>query len=120
MIGLSKALFGRGDWQAALDTLDALRRDNPEYQSREGHMIYARALERLGRTKEAAFEYRALVGYALGPEAQVRYGLLMQQMGEPALAEEAFREAVKTYGRRRGQLEAADRDWIAEAERQLT
>jgi hypothetical protein len=119
LIGLSRALFGRGDFQASLDTLDALQRDNPGYHSREAHMIYARSLERLGRTREAADEYRSLIGYALGPEAQVRYGLMMKAMGEPKLAEEAFRDAVKTYGRRLKKLDPADRDWIAEAERNL-
>jgi hypothetical protein len=119
LIGLAKAQFGKGDYQAALDALDALQKDNPGYQSREGHMVYARALEMLGRRQEAAMEYQSLIGYALGPEAQVRYGLMMKEMGEPERAREAFREAVRTYGRRRGQLDAADRDWVAEAERNL-
>ncbi len=119
LIGLSRALFGRGDFQASLDTLDALQRDNPSYQSREGHMIYARNLEMLGRTREAAEEYRSLIGYALGPEAQVRYGLLMQAMGERQLAEEAFRDAVRTYGPDRKKLDPADLEWIAQAESNL-
>jgi hypothetical protein len=109
LIGLSRALFGGGDFQASLDALDALQRDNPGYQSREG----------LGRTREAAGEYRALLGYALGPEAQVRFGLLMKAMGERQLAEEAFRDAIKTYGRRLNKLDAADRNWIAQAEQNL-
>jgi len=119
LIGLSRALFGRGDFQAALDALDVLQRDNPGYHSREGHMLYARNLEMLGRSREAADEYRSLIGYALGPEAQVRYGLLMKAMGEPQLAEEAFRDAVKTYGRRLTKLDAADQEWIARAEQNL-
>lgn len=119
LIGLSKALFGRGDFQGALDSLDALQRANPGYESREGHMIYARSMEGLGRTQEAADEYRSLIGYALGPEAQVRYGLLMKQMGDRQTAEAAFRDAIKTYGRRLRQLDRADRDWISQAEQNL-
>ena len=119
LIGLSRALFGRGDFQGTLDALDTLQRDNPGYQSREAHMVYVRSLERLGRTREAADEYRSLIGYALGPEAQVRYGLMMKAMGEAKLAEEAFRDAVKTYGRRTKKLEVADREWIAQAEQNL-
>ena len=119
LIGLSRALFGRGDFQGTLDALDTLQRDNPGYQSREAHMVYVRSLERLGRTREAADEYRSLIGYALGPEAQVRYGLRMKAMGEAKLAEEAFRDAVKTYGRRTKKLEVADREWIAQAEQNL-
>jgi len=119
LIGLTKALFGQGDYQGALDTLDLLQRENPNYESREGHMLYARSLEGLGRTREAADEYRSLIGYALGPEAQVRYGLLMQAMGEAQAARDAFNEAIRTYGRRRGKLDADERAWLAEAERHL-
>src|SRR5262249_53077006 len=82
-------------------------------------MLYARNLEMLGRTREAADEYRSLIGYALGPEAQVRYGLLMKAMGERQQAEEAFRDAIRTYGRRLNKLDEADRNWIARANRNL-
>jgi hypothetical protein len=119
LIGLARASFGIGDYQTALDALDALQRDNPGYQSREGHMVYARSLEMLGRTSEAADEYKSLIGYALGPEAQVRYGLMMKSMGQASLAQEAFRDALKTYGRRVNKLSADDREWIAQAERNL-
>ena len=44
---------------------------------------------------------------------------MLKKLGDAAHAKEAFAEAVRTYGRRRGRLEAADRDWIAEAERNL-
>jgi len=119
LIGLSRGLFGKGDFQEALETLDRLQKENPDYQSREGHMVYARCLEMLGRIGEAAAEYRSLIGYALGPEAQVRYGLLMKACGEPRLAEEAFRDAIKTYGRRVNKLDPADREWILQAEQNL-
>jgi hypothetical protein len=120
LMGLARGLFGKGDFQGALDTLDALQRDNPGYQSREGHMVYARSLEMLGRTREAADEYHSLIGYANGPEARVRYGLLMKTLGEAGLAEVAFRAVIKEYGRRAKNLEPADREWLATAERQLT
>lgn len=119
LIGLARAYFGSQNFQRAIETLDSLRNANPDYQSREAHMIYARALEMLGRSNEAVMEYRALIGYALGPEAQVRYGLLMKACGEIGVANEAFRNAVNTYGRRRGKLAPADREWIAVAEQNL-
>ena len=119
LMGLSRGLFGKGDFQGALDTLDALQRDNPGYQSREGHMVYARSLEMLGRTREAAEEYHSLVGYANGPEAQVRYGLLMKALGQAGQAEAAFRGVLKEYSRRARALDPDDREWLALAERQL-
>jgi hypothetical protein len=117
LIGLSKALYGQADYQGAVDALDTLYRSNPTYESREARLIQARALEGLGRTREAADAYRALIGYTSGPEAQVRYGLMLKKMGEPDGARAALAEAVRTY--RRGKLDAEERAWLAEAERNL-
>lgn len=119
LIGLAKALAGRGDHQGAFDAIERLYRADPKYESREARLIRARALEGLGRTQEAADAYRPLIGYTLGPEAQVRYGLMLKKLGDGSHAKEAFAEVVRTYGRRRGRLDPADRDWIAEAERNL-
>jgi hypothetical protein len=119
LIGLAKALSGRGDHQGALEALDRLYRASPQYESREARLLQARALEGVGRLQEAADAFRALIGYTLGPEAQVRYGLLMKTLGDPQRARDAFTEAVRTYGRQRGKLDADDRAWLAEAERNL-
>jgi hypothetical protein len=44
---------------------------------------------------------------------------MLKKLGDLPRAKEAFAESVRTYGRRRGRLDPADRDWIAEAERNL-
>ena len=119
LIGLAKALAGQGGHQGALDAIDQLYRAEPNHESREARLIHARALEGLGRTQEAADEYRALIGYTIGPEAQVRYGLMLRKLGDAAGARDAFAEAVRTYGRQRGKLDADERAWLAEAERNL-
>lgn len=119
LIGLAKALAGQGDQQGALDAIDRLYRAEPNHESRDARLIHARALEGLGRTQEAADTYRALIGYTIGPEAQVRYGLMLKKLGDAARAREAFAEAVRTYGRQRGKLDADERAWLAEAERNL-
>ena len=67
LIGLAKALSGRGDHQGAFEALDRLYRDSPNYESREARLIQARALEGAGRTQEAADAWRALIGYTPGP-----------------------------------------------------
>ena len=53
MLGKAKAQFGLNLFDSALATLEELRARWPEFQSAEGHMIYARALEGAGRTKDA-------------------------------------------------------------------
>jgi hypothetical protein len=119
LIGLAKALAGRGDPQGALDAIDRLYRAEPNHESREARLIHARALEGVGRTQEAADEYRALIGYTIGPEAQIRYGLMLKKLGDVDGARQAFAEVVRTYGRQRGKLDADERAWLAEAERNL-
>jgi hypothetical protein len=82
-------------------------------------MLYALCLEALGRDQEAIEEYRSLIGYALGPEAQVRLGVLLKKQGQEEQARIAFAEAVRTYGKRRRQLDPQAREWLVTAERNL-
>ncbi len=117
LIGLAKALSGRGDHKGAAEALDRLYRSSPEYESREARLIQARSLEGAGRLQEATDAWRGLIGYTSGPEAQVRYGLLLKKAGEAERSKEVFADAVRTYGRGVGQLEPADREWLAEARR---
>jgi hypothetical protein len=117
LIGLAKALSGRGDWQGALAAMEKLYAAEPTYESREARLIHARALEGAGKMREAAEAWRALIGNTLGPEAQVRYGLMMKKLGESEKAREAFADVVRTYGRSRGKLDPDERAWLAEAER---
>lgn len=119
LIGLAKALAGQGNSAGALEAMEKLYAAEPEYESREARLIQARALDGVGRTREAADAWRALIGYTSGPEAQVRYGLALQKLGDAARAREAFAEAVRTYGRSRGKLDADERRWLAEAERSV-
>jgi len=119
LLVLAQALFDSGEPSRALATLDRLQEHNPGFQSREGHMLYARSLEAAGRDAEAIEEYRSLIGYALGPEAQVRLGLLLKKHGEAEQAKFAFAEAVRTYGKRRRQLDPQAREWLVAAERNL-
>jgi hypothetical protein len=116
---LAEALFKSGEPSRALATLDRLQEHNPGFQSRDGHMLYALCLEALGRDQEAIEEYRSLIGYALGPEAQVRLGVLLKKQGQEEQARIAFAEAVRTYGKRRRQLDPQAREWLVTAERNL-
>jgi hypothetical protein len=78
---LARALFLKGDMAGTVAALDALRAANPGYRSDEAHVIYAQALEALGRNDEALAEYDALAGYWSGEEARLRYALLLQRLG---------------------------------------
>lgn len=119
MMGLTRALFGMDDWAGVRRTLDRLREAWPDFQSPEGHMLYARAHEAMGDFDRALIEYEALAGYYPGEEARYRYGLLLLRLGreEEALAQfRSILESVKTgsptYAR-------DQREWSALAKQQL-
>jgi hypothetical protein len=119
MLGLARALFIKGDVAETRAVLEWLRRANPDYNSSEGHLLYARSLELLGDTDGALREYRALVNYYPGQEARCRFALLLAQTGKSAEARRLFEEVCQAidYGprhQRRGQ-----REWYDIAKRQL-
>src|SRR5579863_142118 len=68
-LGKARAQFGLGEPQQVVATLDDLRERWPDYQSAEGHLLYARALEESGRTDDALSEYQAVANYYPGAEA---------------------------------------------------
>ena len=73
MLGKARAEFGLGRYDEVLATLDALKARWPDYQSRDGHLLYGRALEESGRVHEAIAEYDALARYDTSAEARVRH-----------------------------------------------
>lgn len=99
MMGLARAQFAANDPAGTTATLDALRAANPEFQSADGHLLYARALEGQERDADARREYEALAGYYPGAEARCRYALLLERVGETDAARRMFAEVVKGLDR---------------------
>src|SRR3569833_3072544 len=60
MLGVARAQFEKGDPAAARTTLDELIRQNPDFKSPDGHLLYARSLEEEGNIEKAIEEYRVL------------------------------------------------------------
>lgn len=116
-LGKARAQFGLGRPQDAVATLDDLRARWPDYQSAEGHLLYARALEASGRTEDALAEFQALSGYYPGAEARVRYGLLLDKAGRQAEAKSVLTEALAQLKRAPKYVRQAQAEWIALAER---
>jgi hypothetical protein len=117
--GKARAEFGLGQFADTIATLDALRARWRDYQSAEAHMLYARALEEVGRPDAALDEYRALAGYHSGAEARVRMGLLLAEMGRQDEAKVAFAEVVAVMNRQPKFVRRVQAEWIAQAEKAL-
>ena len=116
----AQAQFGRKQPAEALATLDALRERWPDFESAEGHLLYARSLAELGRLDEALEEYQAVSQYFPGAEARVRYGLLLQLVGRTAEARMVFNELLIQMRRAPKYLRDAQAEWLSIAEKQLS
>jgi hypothetical protein len=114
--GKARAQFGLGQPRQVVATLDDLRERWPDYQSAEGHLLYARGLEESGRTEDALSEYQAVVNYYPGAEARVRYGLLLAKAGRQAEAKTVLSEVLAQLKRAPKYVRRAQAEWIAAAE----
>jgi hypothetical protein len=109
---MARALFLKGDLVGTVATLDALRAKNPSYRSTEAHMIYAQALETLGRAAEALDEYQALAGYYSGEEARLRYALLLKRLGRASEARQLLEQIASVPELAPRHYARAQRAWI--------
>ncbi|MDJ0943805.1 MAG: tetratricopeptide repeat protein [Kiloniellales bacterium] len=119
LLALAKARFGLQDFAGSVEALDRLRQADPNFQSAEGHLLYARGLEGQGETEQALYEYEALVGYFAGEEARCRYGLLLEQAGRRDEAREVFAEVVRSVELAPKPYYRAQREWYEIARERL-
>jgi hypothetical protein len=119
LMGLARALSEKGDFAEVQSALDHLRAKNPEFQSSDGHLLYARALEGQGKTGEALKEYEAVAGYFPGYEAKVRFALFLTKIGEVAKAREIFEGIVNAYKQLPRHAQDLNRDWYNVARQNL-
>lgn len=117
MLGLARAQFGRGQHAETRATLDRLRAENPGFQSADGHLLYARALEGQGDLAQAREEYEAVRGYYPGPEASCRLALLLQKAGEEAQAAALFNEIRRALERSPRHVRKMHDEWYVLARR---
>jgi hypothetical protein len=116
---LARALFEKGAAAEAKQALDDLIRENPDYKSTEGHLLYARTLEALGQIDVASKEYEILLGSYPGEEARVRYAMLLKQRGAAARAAELFHETLTRAKRAPKYYREKEKEWIRMAESAL-
>ncbi len=119
LVKLATVQYALGNHQTCLDTLDRCKTHNPNFDSQEGHLLHAMALQALGRMDEAASSFEALVVYALGEEARVRYGLLLRDMGDEEAAAEMFAETIARYNRSPKHYQRREKAWYNTARNNL-
>jgi len=119
MLGLARAQFAAGAASDARATLDALIQHNPEFRSPDGHLLYARALEKEGQTARALEEYKGISAYYPGAEATVRYAGLLRAQGQTQPAIEVLRALMQQAEIAPRHYRRAQDEWLRQAQREL-
>ena len=116
-VGKAQAQFGLGDADGAVATLDALKRQWPDYHSPDAHLLYAMALDKAGRSEEALTNYEDVGRYYPGAEPRVRHAQLLQRLGRTAEAKEIASDVTRTLSRAPAHVRRAQAQWAAAAKR---
>jgi len=117
LMTLAQAQFGCGMFRQATDTLDEIKTKNPQFESADGHLLYARGLEAQQRNDEARGEYAAVINYFPGAEARVRYALFLQKQGEAEQARRIFQDVVRSFEKAGKVFIRDQREWYDIAKR---
>jgi hypothetical protein len=117
LLGYARACYGHNQPQKALDALDHLKSADPDFESADGHLLYAKCLEGVGRLGEAIEEYTALATYGTGEEARCRLAMLLQQRGDIDGARTLFAEILARAKRATRHYRSTEREWIEIARR---
>lgn len=117
MYGKARAEFGLAKLDAAVATLEELKKRWPDYQSADGHLLYARALEGAGRSQEALHHYTDVGAYYPGAEPRVRRAELLMRLGRDEEARIIAEDVVRTLNRAPGHVRQRQKEWLAAAKK---
>lgn len=116
MLRLAQAQFDLGRFAETRETLEGLIAANPDFQSHDGHLLYARSLEETGEEQKALVEYEALATAYPGEEARARYAMLLQKRGQPEKAQQVFSDMLLRAKRAPKYYRKKERQWLKVAE----
>ncbi len=119
LLTLAQAQFSAAQYPAARETMEHLIAANPSFKSHDGHLLYARTLEALDLQERTLAEYEALTASYPGEEARVRYGLLLQRIGQKEKARQMFTESLSRAKRAPGYYRKKERQWLNLAKQNL-
>lgn len=115
LLGLAEAQFGNKAFADSKATLERLAAENPDFKSADGHLLYARALEKCGELRHALDEYKAVSGYFAGAEARCRYASLLEAEGRPEEALALFKDIIVSADVAPRHYRQAQKVWIGRA-----
>jgi len=101
------------------NTLETMRKHNPDFRSAEGHLLYARALEKEQRVREAIREYSSVSGYFPGAEARYRLALCLATDGQDSAARREFESILNDAKLAPAHFRKAQKPWLDAVKKEL-
>ena len=120
LLGLARTQLAAGAIRGARDTLERLRLHNPDFQSADARLMYARILEEMDSLPEAEREYASLAPVYPGAEATVRHALVLKRLGRPEEAARILKELLSTAQLAPSHYRKAQSEWLDRARREST
>jgi len=119
MLGLADALFGKGEFEQTRKTMDDLIVNNPDFKSTDGHLLYAKAVAACGDKDAAIQEYETLSISYPGPEAKVRFAVLLEDVGQKERALSIYEDVLNAADLAPRHFRVAQKKWLGEAKEGL-
>lgn len=117
--GLAEAYFMVGKFQNTCNSLEKLIQTNPAFKSQEGHLLYARSLEKLAKYTKALEEYQVLADYYNGAEAKYRYARLLNRLGKTGNAKNLFEKIIEENNGDPEFTRQRNKMWVEKAKTEL-
>jgi hypothetical protein len=111
--------FEKDRTSEVVKTLESLRRNNQDFRSAEGHLLYARALEEEDRIDEAKREYSAVSGYFPGVEARYRLALCLEGAGNSKAARTEFESILNDAKLAPPHFRKSQKTWLDAVKKEL-
>ena len=119
MLLKAQALFDQENWEASLATLETLQEHNPDLRSPEGHLLYARVLEKTGRHEDAISEFRSVAAYYPGAQGRFLFALALKNAGQEKEAAEEFRNMIRDAELAPAHFRKSEKNWLDQAGKEL-
>jgi hypothetical protein len=119
LLGLAQAQFGMRAFAAARATLERLRQHNPEFNSSQAGLLYARTLEEQGALEEAERVYAEVAPAYPGAEARLRHALLLKRRGNLDEARRMLKDLLDGAKLGPAHYRRAQAQWLDLARREL-
>ena len=120
LLGLAQAQFAGKDFAAARTTLERLTEHNPEFNSSDAQLLYARTLESQDDLDAAERGYAKVAPGYPGAEARLRYGVLLKRRGKSAEARGILKDLLDSAQLGPAHYRKAQSEWLERARREMS